>query len=494
MASAAGGGSIHDPLREMPMPTTPAAVAATSRSIAAHAPTLPARRLERLLGKPAAAWTIDDLVALVRDHGIRVVSLMHTGGDATLKTLDFVPRHEAHLRAILHGGERADGSSLFAGTGIAAGASDILLRPRLQSAFLDPFAAEPTLALLCSHLGRDHRPLPVSPDSIVRAADARVRSELKLDLLALGEVEFFLGRRGDEADAPGADDRGYHAASPAVFGERLRRQALVLLAEIGVPIKYGHSEVGYIAGARPDDLVWEQHEIEMALAPLPEAADHVVLTQWVVRNLAHQGGMRCSFEPITQAGHAGSGMHFHFSPCRDGEHLGRCDEDGRLSPTAQWLVAGLCRHGAALMAFGNRRASSFQRLLQGKETPTAVGWGRFDRGALVRIPITVCDEDGRELAPPTIEFRLPDASAHPHLLLAAAAQAMVSGRSTSDLPRMIAAAAASELRRDAAGASRLPTTPREVTAALAQHRDVFAAGGVFPAALLDHALATSPTS
>ena len=31
--------------------------------------TLPARRLERMFGKPAEAWTADDLVALVRDLG-----------------------------------------------------------------------------------------------------------------------------------------------------------------------------------------------------------------------------------------------------------------------------------------------------------------------------------------------------------------------------------------------------------------------------------------
>ena len=44
-----------------------------------------------------------------------------------------------NLRDILEGGERADGSSLFRGLGLH-GASDILLRPRLETAFLDPFS------------------------------------------------------------------------------------------------------------------------------------------------------------------------------------------------------------------------------------------------------------------------------------------------------------------------------------------------------------------
>ncbi|MBI5434598.1 MAG: hypothetical protein HZA52_17335 [Planctomycetes bacterium] len=451
--------------------------------------TLPARKLERLFGKPAHAWSADDLVAFVRQEGIRVVSLMHVGSDGWLKTLDFVPRSVAHLRDVIEGGERADGSSIFAGTGIRAGASDILLRPRVASAFLDPFSAEPTLVLLCSHAGRDGAPLGVSPDTIVRAAFARVKQELGIELHALGEVEYFLGKHASEVDAYGADDRGYHASSPFVFGERLRRQALTLLAELGVPIKYGHSEVGYIPSSDAEDTIWEQHEIEMSLAPLPDAADHVVLTQWVLRNLAHRDGMRCSFDPIMRKGHAGSGLHFHFSPTQDGLHLGRRDANGRMSETGQWLIAGLVRHGAALMAFGNRVEGSFIRLLQGKEAPTAVGWGEFDRHALIRIPITARASDGREVSAPTIEFRLPDGSAHPHLLLAGVAQAFVSGRATPELAKLLEATRAANVRANPGSAARLPMTPQDIATTLADQRGVLEAGGVFPASYLDQVLA-----
>src|SRR5512132_4537976 len=110
-----------------------------------------AQTLLRLIGKPAAEWTVDDLGSFVRERGIRVLSLMHVGGDGWLKTLDFVPRDAAHLADVLIGGERADGSSLFGDLGIPVGASDIVMRPRLSTAFVDPFSAEPTLAVLCSH-------------------------------------------------------------------------------------------------------------------------------------------------------------------------------------------------------------------------------------------------------------------------------------------------------------------------------------------------------
>ena len=63
------------------------------------------------IGKPAAEWTEDDIVGLVAQGGIRVVSLMHVDGEGELRALDFLPRSEAHLREILRAGERADGAS-----------------------------------------------------------------------------------------------------------------------------------------------------------------------------------------------------------------------------------------------------------------------------------------------------------------------------------------------------------------------------------------------
>jgi glutamine synthetase len=446
-------------------------------------PALPASRLERLLGNPAPAWTADDLTGLAREHGIRLVSLMHVGGDGRLKTLDFAPRDVAHLRDILEGGERADGSSLFSGLGIRSGASDIILRPRVASAFLDPFSPLPTLAVMCGHEGRDGQPLPQSPDTLVRRADARMLAETGVELHALGEVEYFLGRRPAEGDIQGGDDHGYHATAPFVFGEALRRRALATLAEIGVPTKYAHGEVGYVQAGEADGLTWEQHEIELSLAPLPRAADAVALTAWVLRNLAHREGMRISFDPILCRGHAGNGLHFHFSPVSEGVHLDVRDPDGRPSAPAQWLIAGLVQLGGALMAFGNRDEDSFVRLTQAREAPSAVTWGEFDRSALVRLPVVATTPDGRHVAPPTVEFRLADGSAMPHQLLAGVAQATVRGRATPDLAGLLARTAAG--RPAAGGNGIVPRSFAQVAQALEAHRGELEAGGVFPASMID---------
>ena len=124
---------------------------------------LPASRLERLIGKPSSEWTVDDLVAVFVGERLRLVNLMHVGGDGWLKTLDFVPRDRVHLRDVLTSGERADGSSLFGMLGVAVTASDVVVRPRPSSAFLDPFASAPALAVLCDHAGRDGQPLRSRP-------------------------------------------------------------------------------------------------------------------------------------------------------------------------------------------------------------------------------------------------------------------------------------------------------------------------------------------
>jgi glutamine synthetase len=447
----------------------------------------PAQTLLRHIGKPATDWTVDDITSFVRERGIRVLSLMHVGGDGWLKTLDFVPRDAEHLADVLQGGERADGSSLFGGLGISVGASDIVMRPRLSSAFVDPFTPEPSLAVLCSHFNRQGQPLPESPDTLVRAAHARLQAETGVELHALGEIEFFLGARAGDAEGYGANERGYHASSPFVFGEALRRQALVHLAEMGVPIKYGHAEVGYVQADAADSRVWEQHEIELWLRPLPEAADAVVLTQWVLRNLAQRAGMLCSFAPMARKGHAGSGMHFHFAPRGQGSYLPHTAADGTLTPPAKWLIGGLVAHGAAMMAFGNRSRDSFVRLSQGKEAPSAVTWGRYNRRALVRIPIIPTDECGRATAPGTIEFRLPDGSAHPHLLLAAVAQAFVAGHAMTDVDARLERTAITA-QGHAASDNRVPLTFIEVADALAGSRGVLEAGGVFTPNMLDRVM------
>ncbi len=457
---------MHDPAAEYPGRAAP-------RDLAAE------------IGKPRASWTADDVVSLFHEGRVRGLSLMHVGGDGLPKRLDFVPRDFRQVQEIVGAGERADGSSLFPGSGIPAGASDVLLKPRLSTGFLDPFSEIPTLVLLCGHQRPDGTPLPQSPDTIVRRAASRLEAETGFGLEAFGEVEYFLGRRGEDVDVPEGADRGYHACAPHVFGEALRRRAVLLLVDMGVPVRYAHAEVGRVEPQGPDDLLWEQHEIELAPAPLPEAADAIVLTRWVLRSLARRSGFRFSVDPILAEGHAGNGLHVHLTPTRDGERVPVEGPDGALSEPARWLIGGLVRRGSAMMAFGNRGAGSLLRLSQAREAPSAITWAALDRSALVRLPAQARAGEGEGRAAGTIEFRLPDGSARPHLLLAAIVASTIEASRADDLDALLAETGGEGADRRARP---VPRSVGEIADALEDARPVFAADDGIPPGIVERAV------
>jgi len=184
--------------------------------------------------------------------------------------------------------------------------------------------------------------------------------------------------------------------------------------------------------------------------------------------------------------HAGSGQHYHVSAIRDGTYLFEEANAGKLGPEARWLIGGLVQMGGALMAFGNREKGSFTRLLQGKEAPNAITWGSFNRLALIRLPTQVETCDGRVVTPPTIEFRLPDGSAHPYLVLAGIAQAMLLGRDTEDLDGLLDRTKAEFALNEMGAATPVPKSFREVSSALREYGEVLQRGDVFPGSLLDN--------
>ena len=109
------------------------------------------------LQKPASEFTKADIVSYIKENGITMVNFMYPAADGRLKTLNFVINDAAYLDAILTCGERVDGSSLF--PFIEAGSSDLYVIPRFCTAFIDPFAEQPTLSMLCSFFNKDGEPL-----------------------------------------------------------------------------------------------------------------------------------------------------------------------------------------------------------------------------------------------------------------------------------------------------------------------------------------------
>ena len=451
-------------------------------------------RLVRALGKPAREFTKRDIVRYITEHGIRMLNFRYVAGDGRLKKLNFVINGAAHLDRVLTAGERVDGSSLF--SFVAADSSDLYVVPRYRTAFVNPFTEVPTLDFICSFYDSKGDPLESAPEQVLRKAQATLHERTGHTLEALGELEYYLFSPADRI-YPIVEQKGYHESHPFSKWGLVRREAMVVIAEMGGTIKYGHAEVGNILNGE-----WEmvQHEIEFLPVPVEEAADQLVMAKWALREVAYKHDLEVSFSPKIYVGHAGSGLHVHTRLMKDGKNA-MADEHG-LTDTAKRLVAGFLTCAESLTAFGNTVPTSFLRLVPHQEAPTRICWGDRNRSVLVRVPLGWLGgvgakmlRDANPLEPvdeisaidhaQTVELRSPDGSANVHHLLAGMT---VAARHGLELEGALEVAERGYVRADAAkvtGLRELPASCCESARRLRADRAIYEAYGVFPPGTID---------
>ncbi len=388
-----------------------------------------ANLLVEFLKKPASEFTKADIIAFIREKGIKMVNFMYPAGDGRLKTLNFVINNAAYLNAILTCGERVDGSSLF--SFIEAGSSDLYVIPRFRTAFVDPFAELPTVTMLCSFFNKDGEPLESSPEYTLHKASKAFTEVTGMEFQAMGELEYYVIAE-EEALYQATDQRGYHESGPFAKFNEFRTLCMNYIAQAGGQIKYGHSEVGnFTLGGK----IYEQNEIEFLPTKVEDAADQLMIAKWVIRNLAYSFGLDITFAPKITVGKAGSGLHVHMRIMKDGKN--QMLTDGVLSETARKAIAGMMALAPSITAFGNTNPTSYFRLVPHQEAPTNVCWGDRNRSVLVRVPLGwAAKRDMCALANPleqeshydttqkqTVEMRSPDGSADLYQLLAGLAVA-----------------------------------------------------------------------
>lgn len=380
--------------------------------------------LVRFLNKGPEDFTRADLVKYIGNHNIQMINFRYAAGDGRLKTLNFVINNKKYLESILTSGERADGSSLF--SQIEAGSSDLYVVPRYKTAFVNPFSEIPSLDILCSFYNKDGEPLASSPEFVLRKSHEVLKRETGLSFEVMGELEYYIISQKDPLFKAN-DQKGYHESGPFTKWEKLRNEAMLIIAQMGGHIKYGHSEVGNFSFY---DLEYEQNEIEFNPRNLEDAADQLVLAKWVLRSLAYKHGVTITFAPKITAGKAGSGMHIHTRLMKNGRNV--MMDKGVLSDTAKKAIAGYLTLAPSLTAFGNTNPTSYFRLVPHQEAPTNICWGDRNRSVLVRVPLGWSmknsmihhanpKEPEGELdfsQKQTVEFRCPDGSADVYLLLA----------------------------------------------------------------------------
>jgi len=343
------------------------------------------------------------------------------------------------LDRLLATGERIDGSSLL--NYIEAASSDLYVVPKYKTAFVNPFQEVPTLELMCNYFNGNGQPLNSSPDNLMFSARDKLHEKTGFSLEVMGELEFYI--IGESTTLfPATDQRGYHEAPPFAKFRHVVEEAMMLLAEMGASIKYGHSEVGnFVSG----NQVFEQYEIEFQPTLMEEAANQLILAKWILRNLGLKYGLSVSFAPKITVGKAGSGLHIHSRLMKDGKNV--MTENGHLSPIAKKAIAGLLQLAPSLTAFGNTIPTSYLRLVPHQEAPTNICWGDRNRSVLVRVPLGWLGDANKmalKLNPgngdqipdtsdkQTIELRCPDGSANIHLLFAGMAVAFRHGLEMQD--------------------------------------------------------------
>jgi glutamine synthetase len=380
--------------------------------------------LVRFLQKPARDFTKADIIHYVENNGIRMINFRYVGGDGRLKALNFVIQGRDHLNGILATGERVDGSSLF--NFLEAGSSDLYVVPRFKTAFLNPFAQTPTLDILCSYFDKNGQPLASAPGNIMRKAHQALVEKTGYSLDVMGEIEYYVISKKDEL-YKATDQKGYHESAPFVKWEQLRTDAMMAMAQTGALLKYSHSEVGNFSD---EEHEYEQNEIEFLPTNVEDAADQLIIAKWILREVGYKYGVTISFAPKITTGKAGSGMHIHMRPMKDGKNVTL--ENGRISDVSRKVIAGILDIAPALSAFGNTIPTSYFRLVPHQEAPTNVCWGERNRSALIRVPLGwVGAGDMVAIANPleekhimdfshksTFEFRCPDGSANIYLLIA----------------------------------------------------------------------------
>jgi glutamine synthetase len=348
-------------------------------------------------------------------------------------------RYSAVSESLFNNGMPFDGSSIDAWQPINK--SDMILKPDVESAFLDPFTADSTIIVICNVYDIYKNELYAKCPRSIAAKSLEYLAEANVgDVAYFGpENEFFIfedvkvkdsaneayysvdtedGEWNLSKDMEGGNmahisgtKGGYFPVAPVDKGVDLRAEIMLVLEQVGLEVVLGHHEVAQ-----------GQHEIGIVYNTLVEAADNVQKLKYVVKMVAHLNGKTATFMPKPIFGDNGNGMHVHQSIWKDGVNtFYKEGEYGNLSDNARHYAAGVFRHAAAVAAFTNASTNSYKRLIPGYEAPNILTYSAQNRSAACRVPW------GAGAPASRLEMRFPDSTANPYLAFAALMMAGIDG-------------------------------------------------------------------
>ncbi|MGH1420371.1 MAG: type I glutamate--ammonia ligase [Hyphomonas sp.] len=431
----------------------------------------------------------DKLFKLMKEKDVQYVDLRFTDPRGKLQHVSF---HKNMIEDdFFTEGQMFDGSSISGWKAINE--SDMVLMPDVDSAFIDPFFQQSTLAVMCDILD------PISgqsynrdPRTTAKKAEAYVKSSGVGDTVFFGpEAEFFIfddvrwstdpantGYSFDSTELPENSGReyptgnmghrpgpkgGYFPVPPIDSEQDMRGEMLSIMGDLGLEPEKHHHEVAPA-----------QHELGLKFSTLTVMADRLQLYKYVIHQVAASYGKTATFMPKPMFKDNGSGMHVHQSIWNDGKPLFAGDKYAGLSENCLYYIGGIIKHAKALNAITNPSTNSYKRLVPGYEAPVMLAYSARNRSASIRIPF------GSNPKAKRIETRFPDPTANPYLAFAALLMAGLDGienkihpgdamdKDLYDLPP-----------EEAAAIPQVCGSLREALAALDADRKFLTKGGVF---------------
>lgn len=376
------------------------------------------------------------IMARIEDEGVRTVDLRFT--DLTGRWRHTSVEAKSVTGEILKRGILIDGAAVPGWRDVAD--SDLLLRPDLATDWADPFAAQPTLVLLCDTLepaaAMDYER---DPRSTARRAETALAEATGFNsMIASAEIGFFLfddvriehgpmrssfslesseSRTADALQhisghtghrpAPGAASL---SLPPADHHVDIRAEITTVLRSLGfAELRHEHGPAACM------------QMLAMGRGGLLATADRLQMLKYVVHQVAASYGKSATFMAKPMAGEPGASMSLALSLWQGEKPVFAGQGYADLSQTCLAFIAGILHHARALNAFTNPTTNSYKRLQSGLDEPTLLAYAAHNRSAALRIPFA--DQPARK----RVECRFADPSANPYLALTAILLAGIDG-------------------------------------------------------------------
>jgi glutamine synthetase len=358
-----------------------------------------------------------DVLRIAKEKKVKFVRLWFTDILGFLKSFAITIRE---LKVALEDGMGFDGSSIVGFVRIDE--SDMVAMPDPTTFRILPWKANDQVVavMFCDILEPDGSPHQGDPRWVLKKNLERA-SKMGYTFNVGPELEYFYFQRAT-GKPEALDQGGYFDLTPLDVASDLRKQTVMVLEEMDVPVEYSHHEVAP-----------SQHEIDLKYRDALTMADSTMIYRLVVKEVALKNNVYASFMPKPIFGVNGSGMHTHQSLFKGKKNAFFDPKDQyHLSDIAKRYIAGLMKHAREITLVTNQWVNSYKRLVPGYEAPVYISWAQRNRSDLIRIPVY---KPGKELAT-RVEYRSPDPACNPYfafsVMLAAGLEGMEKGYALRD--------------------------------------------------------------